>query len=192
MCQDLHERQQAFVFGGGVYFDCLSPNVLDSRRSAINKSSMKFHRSPWFQTFQCECLWFLQVIFALTWFIVVVMGWACGTLADLLLATQQLSRILTRFFSEILSTPKDWSHRSHCTHCLHWLCLEPPKSDRWMSLCRGNDGHIQLEMYLRGCDLFVTHRPQVDLDEFCYDVCICSICKYIQGNHYYVNIQENF
>ena len=137
MCQDLHERQQAFVFGGGVYFDCLSHNVLDSRRSAINKSSMKFHRSPWFQTFQCECLWFLQVIFALTWFIVVVMGWACGTLADLLLATQQLSRILMRFFSEILSTPKDWSHRSHCTHCLHWLCLEPPKSDRWMSLCRG-------------------------------------------------------
>lgn len=188
MCQDLHERQQAFVFGGGVYFDCLSPNVLDSRRSAINTSSMKFHEffDHWLFCMISDISVWMFVVFAghfcpdLVYCGGYGMGvWDLGRSSFSNSATFmdpdaifQLLRIgPIEVIALIVFIGYAWSLRNRTDGCRYVV---------------ENGGHIQLEMYLRGCDLFVTHRPQVDLDEFCYDVCICSMCKYIQGNYYYV------
>ena len=76
-CQDLHQRQQTVIACGGVHSDCGALNGVDGSR-------------PFYWTIFCLLLVVKhfcdlcgvhQVVFALTWFIVVVMGWPCGTLA---------------------------------------------------------------------------------------------------------------
>ena len=71
-----------------------------------------------------------QVVFALTWFIVVVMGWPCGTLAFhmaysvwhcMVLQSHWIATFETMTACRARLEDKDWSHRSHCFDCLHRL-----------------------------------------------------------------------